>query len=94
MTFQDAAAAQYRLHSYYTVHLVKPCGETVPLGYTQRKTGTGLLVFVTGKAVQEALKTHVPGIEGVTIVKKTKAALLLSNGWRIEFGGTIRQEAN
>lgn len=93
MRFQDAAERQYRLHSYYTVHLVKDTGEMVPLGFTQRKTGTGLLVLIGGKAVQETLRMHVPDSDNVTITRKTKTALHLSNGWRVEFGGTIRQEA-
>jgi hypothetical protein len=93
MKFHDAAARQYRRTSYYTVYLVKPDGTRVELGYTPRKTGQGLLALVYSAAGQATIKIHVPDMNTVEITRRGPGGLDLSNGCRIEFGGTIRQEA-
>lgn len=92
MTFNDAAKKQYLRSSFYTVWLVHPGGKVrVNLGSTQRKTGAGLLKIIGTPYAQQTIGEHIPNT--VTLTKKTASAILLSNGWRIEFGGTIRQEA-
>ena len=91
MTFAQAAKTQYLRDSYYTVWLVGAKGERVRLGSTQRKSGSGLLSFCSMASVQETLGKYLT--PSVTIKKKTSTAILLSDGWRIVFGGTIRQEA-
>lgn len=94
MTFNEAAKYQYRYGTYYTVWLVKPDGTRVELGFTARKSGTGLLRLIKGKSVQATLRDTIgPEVEYFAIVKKTATALVLSHGWRIEFGGTIREES-
>lgn len=92
MTFEQAARAQHLRFSYYTVWLVSPTGERTRLGSTQRKNGTGLMNILRADSTQNRLKA-MPVMDGATI-KKTKSALTFSNGWKIEFGGTIRQEAS
>lgn len=91
MKFSDAARVQYRLSSYYTVQLVKPDGTKVELGSTMQKTGIGLLKFVSSRL--DKVRELIPNPDTVEMVKKTATALHFSNGYRIEFGGTIRQEA-
>lgn len=93
MTFNEAAAKQFRHTSFYTVQLVKDNGSRVELGSTQRKSGAGLLYCIGSDRVQAIIRAEVPNADAITITKKTAKALHLSNGWRIEFGGTIRQEA-
>lgn len=93
MNFQDAASRQYRRTSYYTVNLVKP-DATIQMGYTQGKSGAGLIWFIRGERAQAILMAHLGEGSEVEITKKTATALHLSNGWRVEFGGTIRQEAS
>lgn len=91
MSFADAVARQHLYGSYYTVWLVAPDGAREYLGYTPRKSGDGLLSLLRSDRVQ----TRVAQFEGAAEItlKKTAHALVLSNGWRIAFGGTIRQEA-
>lgn len=91
MTFEQAARVQYRRSSFYAVFLVSPDGTRQALGSTQRKTGAGLMNLLRGERAQ-AIVMAIPGVESVTF-KKTASALILSNGYRIEFGGTIRQES-
>jgi hypothetical protein len=86
-TFSEAAATQHLYGSYYTVWLVAPGGTREYLGYTARKTGTGLCRPSVQGRVQ-----RFPDADALTF-RKTAGALLLSNGYRITFGGTIRQEA-
>lgn len=90
-TFAEAAAAQFRYGSYYAVFMVAPDGTRVYLGKTASKSGTGLYGFLTMGAVQELVKA-MPNADAITL-RKTAGALILSNGYRIAFGGTIRQEA-
>jgi hypothetical protein len=92
MDFQDAARRQHLRTSYYTVWLVGPGGERENLGHTARKTGTGLLTFLYRPAVQERIKA-LPGAADARL-QKFKDRLEFSNGWKLEFGGTIRQEAS
>lgn len=91
-TFAEAAAAQYRFNSFYTVFLVAPDGTRVYLGKTRRKSGSGLLALISGPAVQEYIAAQ-PWAAAATITRKTAAALELSTGHRVAFGGTIREEA-
>lgn len=97
MDFQAAAATQYNRHTYYSVVLASPTclaiEHAIRLGSTQRRTGNGLLSFIGRDAVQAIIKKNVPDAETATIIKKTKDMLVLSNGWKITFGGTIRQDA-
>jgi hypothetical protein len=88
---EQAANKQYLRSSFYTVWLVGPNGERESLGSTQRKTGSSLVRIMREKAVQARL-SELPGADSATFTKKADR-LLISNGWRIEFGGTIRQEA-
>lgn len=90
-TFAEAAASQFHYGSYYAVFMVAPDGSRVYLGKTARKSGTGLLGYLSAGFVQELIKA-MPNADTLTF-KKTAAALILSNGYRITFGGTIRQEA-
>ena len=92
MTFENAAKLQYRYATYYAIILVGPNGERETLGKTQRKSGSGLLLVLERESVQARMREF-PGAYSITL-KKTASALILSNGWRIEFGGTIRQEAD
>lgn len=92
MTRTEAARVQYRLHSFYTVQLVTPTGEKEIVGSTQRKSGSGLLHFVCGSDALKAKLSAIPGMLDGTF-KKTAKAIVFSNGYKIEFGGTIRQEA-
>jgi hypothetical protein len=91
-TFAQAARAQYLHSSFYTVWLVGPAGEREYLGSTQRKSGTGLRKFLRDKDVQERV-SRLPDAASATYTKRADR-LEFSNGWRIEFGGTIRQEAS
>lgn len=94
MTFQDAANRQHLHHSFYTVWLVKGDSEKVELGHTQGKSGNGLMRFLRRETVQAKLTAELGADSLVEVSKKTATALHLSNGWRIEFGKTIRQEAS
>jgi len=90
--FAKAAADQHRANSFYTVFLVNTAtGERTYLGSTARKTGTGLMLILEKSYVQDHIAT-LPGMAEATF-RKTATALVISNGYRIEFGGTIRQEA-
>jgi hypothetical protein len=91
MSFTEAARAQYLHSSFYTVFLIGPNGEREMVGTTQRKSGSGLLKVLGSKAVQ-ARVALTPDAETATI-KKTSGKIVFSNGWSLEFGGTIRQEA-
>lgn len=91
MRFEDAARAQYQRHSIYTVYLVGPDGEREQVGTTSRKSGTGLLTVLGRDSVQARVRL-LPGAETATL-KKTAERLVFSNGWSLEFGGTIRQES-
>lgn len=91
MTFNQAARKQYLHSTFYTVWLVGPNGERESLGSTQRKSGSKLMQILCETAVQERV-SKLPGAETATFTKKADR-LVFSNGWRIEFGGTIRQEA-
>ena len=92
MDFADAANRQYLYSSYYTVWIVSPAGERTYLGYTPRKTGTGLMLVLQREEVYGAIF----GIMGTSEVtyKKSAAAVTFNNGWRVTFGGTIRDEAS
>ena len=92
MTFKQAANTQYRYKTFYTVWLVGPNGERESLGSMQRRTGAGLMAILCEKGTQERV-SRLHGAEGATF-KKTKDSLIISNGWKIEFGDTIRQEAS
>jgi hypothetical protein len=50
--------------------------------------------FIRGERAQAILAAHLGEGSEVEVTKKTATALHLSNGWRIEFGGTIRQETS
>lgn len=91
MTFSDACRRQHLHHTIYTVYLVGPDGEREQIATTQRKSGTGLLAVLRRESVQ-ARVAQLPGAATATCQKKA-GGLLFSNGWRLEFGGTIRQEA-
>lgn len=89
--FQQAAADQYRRTSFYVVFLVSPNGERERVARTQRKSGSGLLQVMRGEKVQTLAATW-PNMDAVTF-KKFADRVEFSNGWRLEFGGTIREEA-
>lgn len=94
LTIQEAMETQYRLHSYYTVWAVDTQGNRHYIGYTARHSGTGLLNMFNLEECREALKAALPVDEqGTCLVKKTRNTLELANGWKVTFGGTIRQEA-
>lgn len=93
MTFQDAANRQYLHSSIYTVFLIDPDGTREQIGTTHRKSGTGLMNVLRREPVQEKLSA-MPIMLGDVRLKKTASALIFTNGYRIEFGGTIRQESN
>lgn len=92
MTFEQAAKRQYLRSSLYTVWLVGPNGERESLGSTSRKSGSSLIAILGEKSVQERV-SRLPEAATATFTKKADR-LIISNGWRIEFGGTIRQEAS
>lgn len=92
MQFENAARAQYRRHSYYTVYLVAPDGAREEIAHSQRKSGSGLLTVLYRPAVQERIR-QLPGMADARL-RKFSDRLEFSNGWRLEFGGTIRQEAS
>jgi hypothetical protein len=92
MTFEQAAKTQYLRSSFYTVWLIGPNGERESLGSTNRKSGRSLIDLSGTLYAQKVIRRLIPNAEDVHF-KKTANALVLSNGWRIEFGGTIRQEA-
>jgi len=91
MTFEQAARKQYLRKSFYTVWLIGPHGERESLGSASRKSGSSLVAILGEKAVQERV-SRLPNASTATF-KKRANCLEISNGWRIEFGGTIRQEA-
>jgi hypothetical protein len=99
MTFAEACEKQHLYHSYYTVWIVKPDGTRIYLTHTARKSGSGLLALFTGdydgyrEALRKALREAGVNPETCPLVKKTKNALILGDLWKVEFGGTIRQEA-
>lgn len=91
-TFEQAADRQFRFNSFYTVFLIEVAtGKRTYLGCTSRKTGTGLMSVLRRDYIQAHIVT-LPGAADATFTKSADA-LTLSNGYRIEFGGTIRQEA-
>jgi hypothetical protein len=92
MTFSQAARQQYLRHTIYTVVLVGPNGEREQVATTQRKSGTGLVSILRRESVQARI-AQLPGAATATFTKKA-TSLFFSNGWRLEFGGTIRQEAD
>lgn len=95
MTFADACSRQHLYHSFYTVWHVDAGGKREYLGFTSRKSGRGLLSFVAkSQAVRDRLRElWGDGAEAVEWTKKTADAIHMSNGCRVKFGGTIRQEA-
>jgi hypothetical protein len=97
MKFHDAARRQYLHSSIYTVWLVGPGGTREELGTTQRKTCVGLMGILYLPGVQARIK-RLPGAGDMGVRKRDgglefTAAGGEPNGWRVEFGGTIRQEA-
>ena len=92
MTFEDAARRQYRYSTLYAVFLIGPNGEREQVGATSRKSGDGLVAVLRRESVQERIK-QIPGVESATF-RKFKDRLEVSNGWKLQFGGTIRQEAS
>ena len=92
MTFADAQQRQYLYRTVYTVWLVGPAGEREQVGTTQRKSGTGLMSVLRRESVQTRIAA-LPGAASATFTKRADR-LEFSNGWRLEFGGTIRQEAS
>ena len=88
---QDAARAQYRRHSIYTVYLTGPAGEREEVGTTQRRSGQGLLIVLRCASVQARVR-RLPGAAAATVTKRADR-LIFSNGWCLEFGGTLLQEA-
>lgn len=91
MTFTTASRVQHRYATYYTVYLVGPAGEREELGYTARKSGDGLLAVLRRESVQMRV-SRFPGAREITL-RKRRGRLEFSNGWAMEFGGTIRQES-
>ena len=92
MSRQDAARAQYNRHTFYVVFLVAPSGGKTRIGSTQRKNGRGLRAILASPSAQHLLAS-IPEMDGATF-RKFADRLEFSNGWRVEFGGTIIQEAN
>jgi hypothetical protein len=93
MTFAEAAKRQHLYGSYYTIWLVSPEGKREYIGFTGRKSGAGLFKFLQRDTMQSLMKRRFLDVASLSF-KKTATALILSNGWKIEFGGTIRQEAS
>jgi hypothetical protein len=93
MTFEQAARRQYRRGTFYVVYLVGPAGERERLGRTQRRNGAGLRSFLRLPTVQMRFGKF-PDSGSIVITRKTASTLEFSNGWRMEFGGTIREEAS
>jgi len=92
--FETAANRQHLRNSYYTVWVVSPTGNRHYIGYTARKTGTGLIKVVEGSGwdkFKEIFKDLPEEIR--TLEKKTKDTLFLKDGWKVTFGGTIREES-
>jgi hypothetical protein len=93
LNWEEAVKEQHLYSSYYTVWLVNAEGKRVAYcGRTQRKSGSGLIAKLRTEAVQKLVAEKVPDVANVEF-KKTAAALKMSNGWSLQFGGTIRQEA-
>ncbi len=92
MTFDEAASRQHRHSTLYAVHLLGPNGERVTLGSTSQKSGRGLIILTSSTFAQKVIRQHIPNAEHVTF-RKTGTALILSNGWCVQFGDTIRREA-
>jgi hypothetical protein len=92
--FQEAAEMQYLRSSYYTVWVVSPEGTRTYLGCTARKSGTGLINVVTGSGHKKFCEVF-SGLDSnlTTLEKKTKDTLILRAGWKVTFGGTIREES-
>jgi len=93
MDTDEAANRQYRYGSYYTVWLVSPTGERTYLGYTARKSGNGLLGKLDDYEMRVEVLRRMGAAGGEVGYKKTAAALVFTNGWKIAFGGTIREES-
>lgn len=92
MTREQASKRQYLRSSFYEVYLVGPNGEREKIARCQGKSGRWLLRVLEGEKVQARMRQF-PNCEELAITKKTATALVLSNGWRMEFGGTMLQEA-
>lgn len=91
MSFEDAAATQYRYRTIYTVVLCGPNGERELAGTTSRKSGTGLRAVMRRESVLNRLK-ETGDIETMTW-KQVAGRIEMSNGWSLGFGGTLREEA-
>jgi hypothetical protein len=92
MTFEEAARKQYLYSSFYTVWGVDRQGERIYLTCTQRKSGRRLIGLLS---IAGPVREWVLGVPGImdTDFKKTATSVSFSNGYRVEFGDTIRQEA-
>ena len=94
MTFQTATSLQYRHATYYEVVLDIPGKPPEPIGHTQRKSGTGLMVMLQKR---EDVKAKLRPIAGIDEAPFRKRADRLEFGKLavIRFSGdTMRQAAN
>lgn len=93
MNFDKAAKLQNRYSTFWTIFLIGPNGEKEYVGFSSRKSGRSLLGFISRESFQERVgKFEAAG--SIRIVKKTSESLVFSNGWKLAFGGTIRQESS
>jgi len=92
LTFEYAAAVQYRRQTLYTVILVGTSGQREQLGITDQHSGRGLEQIAGTLFAQRVIARCIDDASSVRY-RKTARALILSNGWTVEFGDTLRQTA-
>lgn len=92
MTIQEAHRRQYLRHTFYTVFLIGPDGSRSHVANTQRKSGMGLIKIMQSDNVQARVRMW-PDAETITF-KKYADRLEFSNGGRLEFGGTLLENAS
>lgn len=96
-SWEEAQKRQHLYHSRYTVWLVNPAGERHYLNYISRKSGRGLQTILHNRVNNPEGRAELEQVMGVNMgsLNYTKKAgqLLLTNGWKVVFGGTIMQEA-
>lgn len=93
MQYTKAQEIQHNAPTYYEVILKTAAGERVRLGFTNRKSLSGIEKFVnTNAKATEALLKHCP--ENVQIKTKGKGVINLSNGATLSFGDPMLQAAH
>lgn len=93
MQYTKAQEIQNNAPTYYEVVLKTAAGERVRLGFTSRKSMSGLVKFVNSNAKgRETLLKYCP--ETVEMKSKAKGVIALSNGATLSFGDPMLQAAH